>query len=171
MARHYPCHLHIYLLKNLVNEKIYAGSTTDPDYRMKKHKTSYVAGPKTSRLHRQISEIGWGNFYMEVIDHFDCLDKRHAGESENAAIMIWGSLNSALAYVAPEDQEARQKARGKAYIQTDRGKAVRAKAAAKWYKKLPRVECSCGGGWKLESSRKSHQKCNRHKKWVATSGN
>ena len=186
MVRKYPCRLKIYLLENDLDDNKYAGSTKQQkEKRMDKHKFDYSNGPKTSKLHKHIDEIGWSHFYMTVIDEFDCPDAKYAGEAENTAIQIWGNLNDKLAWVAPDERKEHESKRHKKYARTDvakerqrknlkkyresdHGKAAQRKYTKDTYAKLPWIACDfCDTRWKLSMDGERHKKTTKHLKAVA----
>ena len=179
--RKYPCQLKIYLLKNNVDDNIYAGSTKQTEKaRMTRHYNDYMAGTKTSSLHKHIQEIGWSHFYMTVIDTFDCPDAKYAGEAENTAIQIWGNLNDRIAWIDPDEKEEYDREWHKKYNQSEHGKVTRTKyaqtdsgkkaisKAKKWYDALPVIQCDfCTGRWKLTKDKNKHEKTQKHLDGVA----
>lgn len=145
--RSYPCLLTIYLLRNNVDEEIYAGSTTNLKKRMGYHKSdAKKACKKDRKLYEHINKIGWGHFYAESLYEFYCKDAEYADQSEEIAVECFGSLNTRKAHHTPEEAKAYKKAYYKAY-----GKAYESreevKARRKAYNSLP----------KRKASRKAHQ--------------
>lgn len=109
--RSYPCLLTIYLLRNNVDEEIYAGSTINLQKRLQCHKSAAKTHCKKGcKLYDHINKIGWDHFYAESLYEFNCKDAEYAGQSEDIAIECFGSLNTCKAYRTLEEVKAYKKA-------------------------------------------------------------
>lgn len=59
---------YVYLIKNCINEKVYVGVTDNPKQRFRDHKCNALTRNKKSKLYEAIRNIGWENFYLEIIE-------------------------------------------------------------------------------------------------------
>ena len=58
----------IYLLRNLINNKVYIGQSIDIYFRWKQHRYNALENKLDDYLHRAIRKYGWENFSKEIIE-------------------------------------------------------------------------------------------------------
>jgi len=174
--RSYPCLLKIYLLRNDVDEEIYAGSTTNLQKRLWYHKSDAKrACEKGRKLYDHINKIGWEHFYAESLYEFYCEDAEYAGQSEEIAIDCFGTLNSNKAHRTLEDYKAynsrpKSKASRKAYRATLKGKQTQQKFE-QLYRSDPNrggklIYCPCSKRQYKKYTFKGHCHTKRHKHYL-----
>ena len=169
--RSYPCLLTIYLLRNDVDEEIYAGSTTNLKERMYFHKAdAKKACKKGCKLYDHINKLGWEHFYAESLYEFHCEDAEYAGQSEDIAIECFGTLNSYKAACTELENETRRKSWQKEYISRP---AVKQKnlERVKLYQSDPKrggkpITCPCSQNTIKKCSYWSHCRTKRHKQYL-----
>lgn len=62
----------IYIIKNIINNKVYIGQSVDSEYRFRKHKEAALRNKKydgVSALHNAMRKYGIDKFYYEVLEH------------------------------------------------------------------------------------------------------
>lgn len=108
---------YIYKITNILNNKIYIGQTTNPDYRWYQHRSYANSDSKYKQyIHSAMAKHGIENFIFEIIDfglnhwHADCLEENY--------IKIYDSRNKQLGYnikpggnTSPHSEETKQKQR------------------------------------------------------------
>lgn len=58
----------IYIVKNLINDKVYIGQTTCVEQRWKDHKCNALTRNKNSKFYNAIRKYGIENFYIETLE-------------------------------------------------------------------------------------------------------
>lgn len=58
----------VYLLRNLINNKVYVGQSINIYYRWNQHKYNALNNKLDDYLHRAIRKYGWENFSKEIIE-------------------------------------------------------------------------------------------------------
>ena len=89
----------IYKILNNIDDDVYVGSTTEPlCKRMWKHKWDVKNHKfKTRPLYVKMLENGFDNFYIELIEHYNCNSKEELRAKEGEWIRKIGTLNVAIA--------------------------------------------------------------------------
>jgi group I intron endonuclease len=88
----------IYCIRNIVNDDIYVGSTTQSlSRRMAKHRGSLKAKSKQHyQIYQKMVEHGVDNFYIELIEEYPCNNKEQLAAKEGQYIREMGTLNSRI---------------------------------------------------------------------------
>jgi group I intron endonuclease len=77
---------YIYLITNLINDKVYVGKSINPDERWRHHKNIAAGGkekyPKEfSSIHGAIRKYGEDNFGLKIVEEFDTEDEAYRAET------------------------------------------------------------------------------------------
>ena len=69
--------MNIYIIRNVVDDKVYVGSTCkDIENRLKKHVSNHKTADKMHyKLYTHMRDIGKDNFYIELLDECDVCDR------------------------------------------------------------------------------------------------
>jgi len=96
----YPEKPVIYLLRNLITDKIYVGKARNMKRRMISHKHSEKLLKHTqSYLINTIKKYGWLNFTVEILELFECdIDNNLLLEKESEWIIKLNSIDSKIGY-------------------------------------------------------------------------
>ena len=90
----------IYQIKNVLDDDIYVGSTTEPlAIRMTKHRHGAQRNPCT--LHTKMRELGPKAFFIELIEEYPCTSKQELNAREGHFIKERGTLNDKVAGRSP----------------------------------------------------------------------
>lgn len=81
----------IYIIKNKLNNKIYVGSSTNPNQRFRDHICNAFTKNKSGKLYDAIREMGKDNFFIEIIEK---VEKRNAEERETYYIKKFNSVEN-----------------------------------------------------------------------------
>lgn len=87
---------YIYLITNLINNKIYVGQTNNPSLRWSQHRSNAKYNRGTQVITRAITKYGDTNFIFEVIA--SCKKQEDADKSEEEIIMQYDSRNPNIGY-------------------------------------------------------------------------
>ena len=94
----------IYKIFNTVDDDIYVGSTVEPlAKRMTKHKYSAKKKCYNSSLLTKMSEYGFGNFFIELIEEYPCNTQIELLAREGHWIREMGTLNKVINGRTPHD--------------------------------------------------------------------
>ncbi len=92
----------IYQIKNVLNDDIYVGSTTEAlATRMTKHR--YEAKRNQCTLHKTMRELGTKAFFIELIEEYPCANKQELNAREGHFIKQRGTLNDKVAGRSPSE--------------------------------------------------------------------
>jgi len=84
----------IYCIRNNINDKIYIGSTTQSlSSRMGGHRRDSLR-KVNYKIYQAFNELGIENFYIELIENYDCKTKEELRAREQHFIRLHNSLNN-----------------------------------------------------------------------------
>jgi len=84
----------IYCIRNNINDKIYIGSTIQSlSSRMGSHRRDSLKNV-TYKIYQAFNELGVDNFYIELIENYDCKTKEELRAREQHFIRLHNSLNN-----------------------------------------------------------------------------
>ena len=179
----------IYSIRNNFNDEIYTGSTSsDLCKRMVKHRSVAKQEPLKSPFHTYMNENGIENFYIELVEDYNCENieqLRKTGE----IIREIGSLNHRMAGRPKQEYNKEYTENNRDQINQQRNERRRAnpektKEECKRYGTLYRerhpekikawhttiVECECGRKYTL-SHKAEHFKSKRHQAYEQQNNN
>lgn len=82
----------IYVVRNTVNKKLYYGSTCQPLHkRFHDHKNSTSGYKKDRNLYKAMNELGFENFYIELVENFPCNSKPELVAREGHYIRVYNT--------------------------------------------------------------------------------
>jgi group I intron endonuclease len=87
---------YLYLIRDLLNEKVYVGQTVRPKERWSQHKAYVKYGKLVQYIHRAMNKYGIENFQFETIA--SCLSQKDADETEILLIHQYDSRNNDKGY-------------------------------------------------------------------------
>ena len=87
----------IYQILNKVNDEVYVGSTIQPLCKIMYEHKSRCNKLYDNRLYQVMREIGYGNFYIELIETFPCNNKEELRAREGHFIRERSTLNKLIA--------------------------------------------------------------------------
>lgn len=81
----------IYVIRNHINDNLYVGSTTQTlSKRLSYHKSD--SQNKKYKLYQAIDELGFENFYIELIENYPCDTKEQLTAREGYFIRLFGTF-------------------------------------------------------------------------------
>ena len=89
----------IYCIRNWVDDDVYVGSTIQPlSKRMQKHRDdSRKEKQQNRKLYKKMNELGIEQFYIELLEKFECNDGEELHQQEGKWIRQIGTLNGHIA--------------------------------------------------------------------------
>ena len=154
----------IYCIRNRQTDDTYIGSTTQAlSKRMTWHKeASKKKQKKHYKLYQKMNEIGFENFYIELVEEHPCDNVEQLRRREGEIMRQYQSgLNSKIAGRTEtgwrEDNEEHLKEHTKKYREENK------EALNKW--KTTKVQCECGGKYTL-SHKTRHFKSKKHQNYL-----
>ena len=93
----YPCTSGIYMAKNILNNKVYIGSTRNLRRRINNHMWN-INNHKHRNIHFQnsVNKYGWDNFYFIILE--ECEEKNNIAEREQFWIEYYKSYKKDNGY-------------------------------------------------------------------------
>jgi hypothetical protein len=182
----------IYCIRNSINDEVYVGSTTQPlSKRMVKHRCSAKTMPNKMKITMHMEELGFENFYIELVEEFPCENKEQLNRKEGEWIRKIGTLNSKIPGRTPTERRIDNADKLKQYAERNREHILqikrdyhnkhreeeRAKARERYHAnkieilakakewKTTKNECECGGSY-VNSSKSHHMKTNMHQAYL-----
>ena len=96
----------IYCLRNIINNDVYVGSTTQPlSKRMVKHRCDAKHKYSNRKVHTVMFEIGIDNFYIELLEEYPCDNVEQLNRKEGEWTRKLGTLNSQVQGRTREEHE------------------------------------------------------------------
>lgn len=99
LISHFPVYYYLYKISNDVNDKVYIGRSTKPDYRRRAHLRNSTAPEESTiaqKVHFAIKEIGKEHFTLEVFERYE--NYREACEQEVFWIKFYKSDQDEFGY-------------------------------------------------------------------------
>ena len=88
----------VYCIRNIIDDDIYVGSTTQPlSKRMSKHRIDMKGYKKDRMLYTKMNELGADKFYIELIEECPCDTLEQLRKREGHFIREMGTLNYLIA--------------------------------------------------------------------------
>ena len=87
---------YIYLITNIINNKIYIGQTNNPSLRWSQHKSNAKYNRGNQLITRAIKKYGSGNFVFDVIAM--CKDQKDTDPLEEIIIQQYNSRDKKIGY-------------------------------------------------------------------------
>lgn len=85
----------IYIIKNIVDDKCYVGSTVQKiEKRFKNHKYSSKTKYDNALLHNKMREYGCDKFYIELLENYPCKTKWEKFARENYYIKKYDTYHN-----------------------------------------------------------------------------
>ena len=89
-----PC---VYMLKCLINGKIYIGKANNLKHRIDRHKSA-IKSKHNVPIVNSIKKYGWDNFELEILHEFDTFDITELLALETAFIDFYDAINPEIGY-------------------------------------------------------------------------
>ena len=115
----------IYCIRNSINDMIYIGSTTQPlSKRMGEHRNNInCVKCKNYKLYETMRELGRYNFYIELIENYECTNLEELRKREGQLIREYKTeLNHRIAGRTGNEWYYKNKAKKKTYYETNKDK-------------------------------------------------
>jgi len=90
----------VYIIRNIINDKVYVGSTCNSILERFIEHMYHIKGKSKEnyRFNKIIKEIGSQNFYVQLIEKYECKNKHEMLYREGYYILLYNSNNSEYGY-------------------------------------------------------------------------
>jgi hypothetical protein len=169
----------IYVVRNNENDRVYVGSTIQSlSKRMYEHKHSTTNYKKDRKLYSAMNTIGFGKFYIELVETYPCKTKEELLSREGHYIREFDSVtngyNSAVAGRSQSEyyENNKENILKRNQLYRDLHKSDIQITQKNWYEQnkdilSEEVLCKCGGKYrKSGGSKDRHLRTNKHTNWV-----